>query len=215
MIKDGPGYVKLDTILGWNSNSAQDCEMHEPAHGSISDALMESRPFVGEASGDAIDTGQSFIGCIHHEANEFYAFCCYRTLLHFAFLHDCTEFSCWRYTGSRMQGVHEFFPFRRLNSFYRFHNARVYNADVIAFINDPTCLVISTDVRALVNWYEHFTLKDMQKIFNVHGMSSLRKRNKQLMKRAIIEHMCDRHCLFSIYIFKSLPISRDVQTRET
>ena len=31
------------------------------------------------------------------------------------------------------------------------------------------------------------------------------------MRCAIIDHICDQQCLFSIYLFKSLPVSRDVQ----
>ena len=108
-----------------------------------------------------------------------------------------------------MQGVHEFYPIKRLNSFYRFYDAWSYTDDVTNFINDPTCLVISTDVRALVNWYDHFTIKDMRAIFRVHGLSFSQRPCKATMKRTIMDHLCGTHCLFSIYIFKSLTGPRE------
>ena len=64
-------------MLGWNSDSAKDYDMNASAHESVLDVLMvtDSSPFVGEASGDAIDTGQFFVGCFHGGANKFCALC--------------------------------------------------------------------------------------------------------------------------------------------
>lgn len=65
--KMNEGMLIWNRCLGRLFNNVQDHEMNESAHAIISDNLMDegSAPVIGEMSGEAIDAGQSFIGCIH------------------------------------------------------------------------------------------------------------------------------------------------------
>ncbi|KDR81271.1 hypothetical protein GALMADRAFT_208058 [Galerina marginata CBS 339.88] len=112
----------------------------------------------------------------------------------------------FRYTAYNPNGAFEYVNIKRLNTYYCFYAVWVDTHNLKAYIDDPNCLVVMTDVHFLIFWFRFFTLKDLRLICKAHGMNP-RSSTKAAICQMIQYHIC-ANCARFIYVFKVLPSPR-------
>lgn len=95
----------------------------------------------------------------------------------------------------------------RFNGYYRFYDVWVDPKDVVNYVVDPNCLVLSVDLHTLIHWFRFFFLKDLKLICRAHGLHPAQL-TKPALKHLMYSHVCPRRCADLVYIFKLLPRQR-------
>lgn len=111
--------------------------------------------------------------------------------------------SLCRYTHIDGSKLDEDLNVIRFNSYYRFIDVWVDLKGVEGYINDPTCMVISTDLHYLIHWFVPFFLPDLRRICRAHGLHPAQL-TKAALKYLMFTHDCSQfpRCSRIVYVFR-------------
>lgn len=116
----------------------------------------------------------------------------------------CQGIQVARFIEGGSKSVNKEINVMRLNEYYHFYDVWVNPRDLGLYVDDPTCLVFTSDLSSLVYWYRFFSLIELRQLCRSHGIKHGRQ-TKSVLATEMHNHDCLDKCRSLVYIFKSLP----------